>query len=152
MNILLCSFAMPSGGHYKVFSVGKRKRRMGRDDHLVDLLKDGLNMAADHVKNFQDTDFDAEVLNSDVPVLVDFWAPWCAPCRAIAPAVEELAKVYEGKVKVGKMNVDDNQGTPARYGVRGIPTLILFRNGQAVDQVVGGVPKARIEDMLKGVL
>lgn len=107
---------------------------------------------ANNVQTFEDQSFEKDVLKSDVPVLVDFWAPWCAPCRAIAPAVEELANSYAGKVKVGKLNIDDNPGVPQRYGIRGIPTLILFKGGQAVDQVVGGVPKSRIEDMLKGAL
>ena len=91
-----------------------------------------------------DSSFDAEVLQSGTPVLIDFWAPWCAPCRAIAPMVEELSREYAGKLKVVKMNVDDNPQTPSRYGVRGIPNLIIFNGGQVVDQIVGAVPKAQL--------
>jgi thioredoxin 1 len=81
------------------------------------------------------------VINADVPVLIDFWAPWCAPCRAIGPVVDELAREYSGKLKVVKMNVDDNPLTPSRYGVRSIPNLLLIKNGQVKDQIVGAVPK-----------
>ena len=91
-----------------------------------------------------DSSFDAEVLQSTTPVLIDFWAPWCAPCRAIGPIVEELSREYAGKLKVVKMNVDDNPATPGRYGVRGIPNLILFNGGQVVDQIVGAVPKTQL--------
>jgi thioredoxin 1 len=91
-----------------------------------------------------DDSFEAEVLKSNLPVLIDFWAPWCAPCRAIAPVVADLAREYEGKLKVVKMNVDDNPRTPQRYGVRGIPNLILFQGGQVKEQIVGAVPKTQL--------
>ncbi|HEV7733232.1 MAG TPA: thioredoxin [Candidatus Binatia bacterium] len=91
-----------------------------------------------------DDSFEREVLQSPTPVLIDFWAPWCAPCRAIGPVVEELAKEYDGKLKVVKMNVDDNPQTPSKYGVRGIPNLIVFCGGQVKEQIVGAVPKAQL--------
>ena len=100
-----------------------------------------------------DEKFDEEVIRSDLPVLVDFWAPWCGPCRTIAPVVEELAKEYSGRIKVGKMNVDENSQTPSSFGIRGIPTLILFKDGKAINQIVGAAPenklKALIEESLK---
>jgi thioredoxin 1 len=91
-----------------------------------------------------DDSFQREVLECTTPVLIDFWAPWCAPCRAIGPVVEELALEYAGKLKVVKMNVDENPQTPSRYGVRGIPNLILFHAGQVKEQIVGAVPKAQL--------
>lgn len=91
-----------------------------------------------------DQSFEREVLQSNVPVLIDFWAPWCGPCRAIAPVVEELSREYAGRLKVVKMNVDDNPATPQRYGVRGIPNLILFQNGEVKEQIVGAVPKTQL--------
>ncbi|HEX9307911.1 MAG TPA: thioredoxin [Anaeromyxobacter sp.] len=106
-------------------------------------------MASNDVVNLQDGTFDQEVLKSDVPVLVDFWAVWCGPCKAIAPAVEELAKQYKGKVKVAKMNVDDHQNVPQQYGIRSIPTLLLFKGGRVVDTIVGAVPKSKLEESLK---
>jgi thioredoxin 1 len=99
-----------------------------------------------------DDAFEAEVLQSNVPVLVDFWAPWCAPCRAISPIVEELATQYAGRIKVAKMNVDDNPQTPARYGVRGIPNLLVIMNGEVKDQMVGAVPKAQLVKAIDTVL
>jgi len=91
-----------------------------------------------------DSSFDSEVIKADLPVLIDFWAPWCGPCKAIGPVVEELATEYSGRLKVVKMNVDDNPQTPSKYGVRGIPNLILFKGGQVKDQIVGAVPKAHL--------
>ncbi|MBN1209613.1 MAG: thioredoxin [Myxococcaceae bacterium] len=102
-------------------------------------------MAGADVMNIGDGDFSKEVLQSDTPVLVDFWATWCAPCRAIAPAVEDLASQYKGKVKFAKLNIDDNQDTPQQYGIRSIPTLLVFKGGKVVSQIVGAVPKAKIE-------
>ncbi len=95
-----------------------------------------------------DASFEQEVLQSDVPVLVDFWAEWCGPCRALAPKLEELATEMGGKVKVVKLNIDENPQAPARFGVRGIPTMILFKGGAEVDQIVGNHPKENIEAML----
>ena len=103
---------------------------------------------SEHVKVVTDGDFDQQILQSDVPALVDFWAAWCGPCRTVGPVVEELAGEYAGKVKVAKLNVDENKQTPTKYGIRGIPTLILFKGGQVVDQIVGAVPKDRIKELL----
>jgi thioredoxin 1 len=99
-----------------------------------------------------DKNFASEVLNADIPVLVDFWAAWCGPCRTISPVVEELAKEFSGRVKVMKLNVDENPATPGQYGVRGIPTLILFKSGKILDQIVGAVPKARLKTMIEKAL
>ena len=109
-------------------------------------------MAEDVLLHATDGNFEPEILKSDIPVMVDFWAPWCGPCHVIAPAIEELAKEYAGKVKVAKMNVDENPATPSRYGIRGIPTVILFKGGQILDQIVGAVPKSKVEDMIKKAL
>ena len=101
---------------------------------------------------FTDANFDAEVIKSKMPVIIDFWAEWCGPCRMLGPTVEELAKEYAGKVKVGKVNVDENQATPGKYSVRGIPTIILFKGGVVLDQVVGAVPKSQIEALIAKAL
>ncbi len=108
-------------------------------------------MADDKVIHVTDADFETTVLGADLPVLVDFWASWCGPCRAIAPVVEELASEYDGKVIVAKMNVDESPATPGKYGIRAIPTLILFKDGQVVDQITGAVGKALIEAALTKV-
>ncbi len=105
-----------------------------------------------NVQDVSDATFDAEVLQSSTPVLIDFWAPWCGPCRAIAPVVEELANEYAGKLKVVKMNVDDNQQTPSRYGVRGIPNLILFKGGKVHEQIAGATPKSRLAQAVQGAV
>ena len=109
-------------------------------------------MASKNVHEFQDTSFDAEVLKSDVPVLVDFWAPWCAPCRMIAPAVEQLATEYAGVAKVGKVNIDDFPAIAQRYHINSIPTVLVFKGGEPVNQVMGAVPKKHLEEMLKQAL
>lgn len=109
-------------------------------------------MASDKVIQLSDDSFENEVLKSSTPVLVDFWASWCAPCKAISPVVDGLADDYEGQVKVGKLNVDENPATPGQFGVRGIPTLILFKDGKVVDQVVGAVPKNQLESLIKKAL
>jgi thioredoxin 1 len=99
-----------------------------------------------------DKNFAEEVLNADLPVLVDFWATWCGPCRSISPIIEELAKEFTGRVKVTKLNVDESPATPSQYGVRGIPTLILFKGGKILDQIIGAVPKARLIAMIEKAL
>lgn len=109
-------------------------------------------MASDKVCTFTDDNFEAEVLKATTPVLVDFWATWCAPCKAIAPVIDAVAEEFDGQVKVGKVNVDDNPATPGKYGVRGIPTVILIKDGKVVDQVVGAVPKAQLEALIKKAL
>lgn len=109
-------------------------------------------MSSENVMAFTDANFDREVLQSDIPVLVDFWATWCAPCKAIAPLVDAVADEYVGKVKFGKVNVDENQATPAKYGVRGIPTIILFKGGAVLDQVVGAVPKSQLDALIAKAL
>lgn len=100
-------------------------------------------------KQFTDSNFDSEVLKSDKPVLVDFWAEWCGPCRMVGPIVEEIARDFDGKVSVGKMNVDENMDIPSKYGIRSIPTLMIFKNGELVDKIVGAVPKASILSKLE---
>lgn len=109
-------------------------------------------MASEKVIAFTDANFDQEVIQSDIPVLVDFWATWCAPCKAIAPLIDTVADEYAGKIKVGKVNVDENQATPGKFGVRGIPTLILFKGGVVVDQIVGAVPKSQLDALLAKAL
>jgi len=99
-----------------------------------------------------DANFDEEVIQAETPVMVDFWAEWCGPCRMIGPIVEELADEFEGKIKVGKVNVDQNQGTAAKYGIRSIPTLLLFKGGELVEQIVGVQPKNKIVESINKVL
>ncbi|GFE59435.1 thioredoxin [Geobacter sp. AOG2] len=109
-------------------------------------------MSSEKVIAFTDANFEREVIQSDTPVLVDFWATWCAPCKAISPLVDAVADEYAGKVKVGKVNVDENQATPGKYGVRGIPTIILFKGGVVVDQIVGAVPKSQLDALIAKAL
>jgi thioredoxin 1 len=105
-------------------------------------------MASDNTLNFTDAGFDTEVLKSDKPVLVDFWAEWCGPCRMMTPTIDAIASEYQGKAKVGKLNVDDNGQTAMRYQIRGIPALLLFKDGKVVDQRVGAVGKTDLQKML----
>jgi thioredoxin 1 len=106
-------------------------------------------MASANLKELTDANFDAEVLKSDVPTLVDFWAVWCGPCKQIAPMVDALADEYKGRVKVGKLDVDHHQITAQQYGVRSIPTLLIFKGGQVVSQLVGAMPRSKLEAELK---
>ncbi len=99
-----------------------------------------------------DNSFEDEVTKSDKPVLVDFWAEWCGPCRMVSPIVDELAGEYEGKLKVGKVDVDSNPETSMKYGIRSIPTLLIFKNGEVVDQIVGAVPKAQLKKQVDAQL
>ena len=108
-------------------------------------------MASDNVKAINDADFKTTI-SSSVPCLVDFWAPWCGPCKAIGPVIEDLAEEFKGKVTILKMNVDDNPATPGQFGIRAIPTLILFKNGTVVDQITGAVGKKQLVDLINKAL
>ena len=109
-------------------------------------------MAGQGILEVSDATFDQEVLQSEKPVLVDFWAVWCGPCKAIAPVVESVATSYAGKLKVAKVNVDQNGATPSRYGIRGIPTLLFFKGGKVADQIVGYAPQNVIEEKVQRLL
>ena len=105
-----------------------------------------------HPQEVTDADFEEQVLKADTPVLVDFWAEWCAPCKMIAPIVDQLAEEYDGQVKFAKLDVDANPQAPMTYGVRGIPALLIFKDGQPVDQVVGAVPKAALKSRIEAAI
>ena len=107
---------------------------------------------SEHILEIGDTDFEAKVLQSDKPVIVDFWAPWCGPCKAIGPLLEDLAVTYADQVKFTKCNVDDNPITPGKFGIKAIPTLIFFKNGEVVKQITGITPKSKLEEILNGML
>jgi thioredoxin 1 len=109
-------------------------------------------MAGQFVSEVTDAEFEQQVLKSDTPVMVDFWAAWCGPCRALAPVVDQIASEYQGKLKVMKMDVDRNNMTPGKYGIRGIPALLVFKDGKVVNQITGFVPKEHIDQALSGVV
>lgn len=104
------------------------------------------------ILDVSDSSFDSEILQAAQPAVVDFWAPWCGPCKAIGPVIEELAGTYGGQIKFAKCNVDDNPVTPGKYGIKAIPTLIFFKEGKVVDQITGMVAKSKLEETLKGVI
>ncbi len=107
---------------------------------------------AQHIVELNDDNFESEVLKSEMPVLVDFWAPWCGPCKAIAPTIEALEQSFGDKMKFVKLNVDENPVTPSKYGIQAIPTLIFFKNGEVADQITGMVAREKLEDSVKGLI
>lgn len=109
-------------------------------------------LVSDNVLEITDVNFDSEVTNSDIPVLLDFWAEWCGPCRMLAPTIEELAQEYKGKVKVGKVNTDDNRNTAVKFNISAIPTIIIFKGGEAVDTKVGMATKKDLKEALDAVI
>lgn len=109
-------------------------------------------MAEDTVIELNDSVFESEVLQSDTPVLVDFWAPWCGPCKAIAPSVKQISEDFADRLKVGKVNVDENTDTSVKFGIRSIPTLLIFKNGEIVDQIIGAVSREEIERSINKIL
>lgn len=109
-------------------------------------------MANSKIKHITDAEFDKHVLEADLPTLVDFWAPWCGPCKAIGPVIDELADEFDGQAQIAKMNVDESPATPGKYGIRAIPTLILFKDGQVVDQITGAVGKAQLTALINKAL
>jgi len=120
-------------------------------DKLLKIIQKGNNFMTMDILEIGDSNFESEVLQSVKPVLVDFWAPWCGPCRAIAPIVEDLAKDFGDRVKFTKCNVDENPTTPTKYGIKSIPTLIFFKDGEVQDKVIGIVAKSRLEEMISQV-
>jgi thioredoxin 1 len=125
-------------------------------EYAIVIYKEGLKgdqvMAGEFLVHVNDANFDKEIVKADKPALVDFWAPWCGPCKAIGPAVEALAGQYHEQIKIAKLNIDDNQKTAATYGVRSIPTLLLFKEGKVLYTLVGLVPKERLEAFIKKAL
>ncbi len=109
-------------------------------------------MASEAIVELNDASFDSEVISSDKPVLVDFWAPWCGPCKALGPVIDEISNDFVDKVKVGKVNVDENPEISMKFGIRSIPTLIVFKNGEVQEQIIGAVPKSEIEKALQKVV
>jgi thioredoxin len=109
-------------------------------------------MASDKVVHISDNEFDSTIIGNALPCLVDFWAPWCGPCKAVGPVIDELAVEFDGKVVIAKMNVDDNPATPGRFGIRAIPTLILFKGGEIVDQITGAVGKSQLNALINKAL
>jgi len=109
-------------------------------------------MASDKVIHVTDGEFDNKVVGNDLPCLVDFWAPWCGPCKAIGPVIDELADEFDGQIVIAKMNVDDNPATPGKFGIRAIPTLILFKGGEVVDKVTGAVGKPQLHELISKAL
>jgi thioredoxin 1 len=104
------------------------------------------------IMDIDDRSFDTEIIQSDKPAVVDFWAPWCGPCKAIGPVIEELAEAYGENIKFAKCNVDENPATPAKFGIKAIPTLIFFKDGKVVDQITGMVAKSKLEDTIKSIV
>jgi thioredoxin 1 len=119
---------------------------------LFNLPEKGHQIMAEGITEISDGSFESDVLESDKPVMVDFWAPWCGPCKAIGPVIEELAGAFGDKIRFTKCNVDDNPATPTKYGIRAIPTLIFFKDGKVVEQITGMVAKAKLEEAINKVL